>query len=150
MRITKLIGGVIRNKNRILRILNERITGVVGVGDLLNLLILSVERIDGYNTIRLIREEAGSVVDVNDRTAAEYLGVLCGINSYLLILPMIQIFRSSMTPMLVASYGVGRIVYFESELAFRFGIGLTLIVEMICAIAISMATVGIVHKLLRR
>lgn len=149
MRITELIGGVIRNKHRIPGIFNERVTTIVGVGNLLYLLGRGVEGVDGYNTIRLIREEAGSVVDVDDRTSAEDLGVFCGIDGDLLILPMVKILRGSMAPMLIASYGTSWIVCSDSESTFLFDVPLTLVIKMICAIAVSMATVRVVHEILR-
>ena len=59
------------------------------IGDLLDLLNGSIERVDGYDTVRLVRKEPRGVIDVDYSASTKYLAIFCGENCYFLILPVV-------------------------------------------------------------
>ena len=81
------------------------------VGNFLRLLFVRVESVHGDDTILLVGEEAGGVVDVDDARAGEDGFTLSTReDGYGLVDPGIEIFGGSVTPVLVAGYNARRIV----------------------------------------
>lgn len=97
LRISKV--GTIGLQDGIAFVYLEVVTVIIRVSNCLNLLHWPSYSIDRYDTIRLIREEARSIVDINYcRSRKDVCCAVLRCKCNRLIGPVVQIARCSMTP----------------------------------------------------
>ena len=78
---------------------------IIRVGDLLGFAGRGVEGVDCHDTVGLVREEAGGVVDVYNGRAGEDSFIFCtGEDGNRLVSPAVEVLRGGVTPVLVAGY----------------------------------------------
>ena len=90
--VSKLGGWRIQGEDWVIGVLDESVAAVEGIRNFLDLLILSVQSVNCYNAVCLVRKESRCVVDIDDGASTEDLTILCGKNGDLLILPGVEIF----------------------------------------------------------
>ncbi len=106
--------GAVDGEDGVAGVLGEGVAAVGRVRDLLCLLLCGVERVDGHDAVGLVGEEAGGVVDVDDRAAGEDPFTLCaGEDGDRLVHPVVEVFGGGMAPMLVARYDAGGVVWWH-------------------------------------
>jgi len=70
-------------------IFGESVASIMRIGDLLDLLSGSIERVNGYDAVRLVGKEPRGVIDVDYSASTKDLAIFCGENCYFLILPAV-------------------------------------------------------------
>lgn len=86
------------------------------VGDILDFFHDGVESVDGDDAVGLVGEEARGIVHVDDcGTGEDAFAHGAGVDGNLLVLPMVEIFGRSMTPVLISGHDVGWIVWYGLE-----------------------------------
>lgn len=104
----------------VVRVSLERVAAVPTVGNILGLRalfgVVDSKCIDCHDSVGLIWEEATRIVDVNDGGSAEDVGcIIRGPDCNLLVLPMVEVPGSSVTPVLIACHQALEIVSMHTD-----------------------------------
>ena len=93
-------------------VFGEGVAVVEGVGYLLRFFLGRVEGVDGHYAVCLVWEETAGVVDVYNRGAGEdAFSFGARVDRNRLVLPVVEVLRCCVTPMLVPSHDIRGIVY---------------------------------------
>ncbi len=103
--------GAVDRDDWVIDVFGECVATVCGIGDILRLFLRRVQGVHSHNAIGLVWKETARVIYIyHCRAGEDALAFSAWIYSDLLVLPGVQISRSSMAPVLVTSHNVRWIV----------------------------------------